>query len=152
MTGNTERAGARIVVGVDGTAASLPAVRWAVQEALLRQASVHLVFIHEGYTRAYSGSPEVPHPNGDDADRRALQAAAELEAGRALPPGRLSSERATGSPATVLIDRSADADLLVLATAYQAGQSANDVPTPMGSVARACLHSAACPVVVWPHR
>jgi nucleotide-binding universal stress UspA family protein len=153
MTGNTERAGAWIVVGVDGTAASLTAVRWAVQEALLRQASVHLVFVHEGYTRAaYSGSPDASHPDGDDADRWALLAAAELEAGRALPPGRLSSERATGSPATVLIDRSADADLLVLASAYQAGQTANDVPTPMGSVARACLHSAACPVVVWPHR
>jgi nucleotide-binding universal stress UspA family protein len=149
MTGVTEHAGARIVVGVDGTAASLTAVRWAVQEALLHQASVHLVFVHEGYTRAaYSGS----HLDGDDANRWALVAAAELEAGRALPPGRLSSERATGSPAAVLIDRSADAELLVLATAYQAGQSANDVLTPMGPVARACLHSAACPVAVWPHR
>jgi nucleotide-binding universal stress UspA family protein len=45
MTGNTERAAGRIVVGVDGTAASLTAVRWAAQEALLRQASVHLVFV-----------------------------------------------------------------------------------------------------------
>lgn len=33
MTGNTERAAGRIVVGLDGTAASLTTVRWAAQEA-----------------------------------------------------------------------------------------------------------------------
>ena len=36
MTGNTERAAGRIVVGADGTAASLTAVRWAAQDAPLR--------------------------------------------------------------------------------------------------------------------
>jgi nucleotide-binding universal stress UspA family protein len=47
------------VVGLDGTAASLTAVRWAAQEALLRQASVHLVFVSRHDERAsYSGSPE----------------------------------------------------------------------------------------------
>jgi nucleotide-binding universal stress UspA family protein len=105
MTGNAERAGGRIVVGVDGTAASLPAVRWAAQEALLRQASVHLVFVSRQYRRAsYSGSPAVAPSGGNDADRAPL-AAAELEAGQALPPSRLSSELAGGSPAKVLIDR-----------------------------------------------
>ena len=47
------------MVGLDGTAASLTAVRWAAQEALLRQASVHLVFVSRHDERAsYSGSPE----------------------------------------------------------------------------------------------
>jgi hypothetical protein len=104
----------------------------------LRQASVHLVIARDGYRRAsYSGSPQVSPPDGDDADGRALLAAAELEAGRALPPGWLSSERANGSAAKVLIDRSAGAELLVLGRAYPAGQSASEVPPPMGSVARA---------------
>jgi nucleotide-binding universal stress UspA family protein len=44
MTGITGRAHGRIVVGVDGTTASAAAARGAVREALLRQASVHLVF------------------------------------------------------------------------------------------------------------
>ena len=149
MTGNTERAAGRIVVGVDGTAASLIAVRWAAQEALLRQASVHLVFVSRHYERAsYSGSPGVSPPGEDHADGRALLAAAELEAGRALPPGRLSAELADGSPAKVLIDRSADAELLVLGTAYPPGQPADEVPLIVGSTVRACLHGAACPVVV----
>jgi len=77
-----------------------------------------------------------------------MLAAAQLEAARALTPDRVSSEVAAGSPARVLIDWSATAELLVLGAAYPAGSSGNQVPPPMGSVARACLHSAACPVVV----
>ena len=149
MTGNAQRGGGRIVVGVDGTAASPIAVRWAVQEALLRQASVHLAFVARQYPRAsYSGSPVVSPWVEDDADRRAPLAAAELEAGRTLPPDRLSSELVAGSPDKVLIDRSADAELLVLGTAYPAGQLAAEVPASVGSTVRACLHGAACPVVV----
>jgi len=139
------------VVGVGGTAASLNAVRWAVQEAVLRRASVHLVAARDGYTRAsYSGASQLWPPDGDDADMTGLLAVAELEAGQALPPGRLSSERADGSPAKILIDRSADAELLVLGPAYPPGQPAGELSSPMGSVARACLHGVACPVVVVP--
>ena len=109
MTGSTEPAAGRIVVGVDGTAGSIGAVRWAVREALLRQASVHLVFVSRQYRRASCpGSPEASPPGEDGPDGAALLAAAEL------PPGRLSSELAAGSPAKVLIDRSAGAGLLVL--------------------------------------
>jgi nucleotide-binding universal stress UspA family protein len=149
MTRNAQRGGGRIVVGVDGTAASPIAVRWAVQEALLRRASVHLVFVSRQYPRAsYSGSPEVSPSVEDDAERPAPLAAAELEAGRTLPPDRLSSELVGGSPDKVLIDRSADAELLVLGTAYPAGQLAGEVPAAVGSTVRACLHGAACPVVI----
>jgi nucleotide-binding universal stress UspA family protein len=151
MTGNTGPAGGRIVVGVDGRATSLTAVRWAAQEALLRQASVHLVFVSRQHERAsYSGPPQAPPPgeDGPEAEGKALLAAAELEAARILPPGRVSSELAAGAPAQVLIDRSAGAGLLVLGTAYQAGQSASEVPPMMGSTVRASLHRAACPVVV----
>ena len=149
MTGSTEPAAGRIVVGVDGTAGSLGAVRWAAREALLRQASVHLVFVSRQYRRAsYPGSPEASPPGEDGPDGAALLAAAELEAGRALPPGRLSSELAAGSPAKVLIDRSAGAGLLVLGNAYPPGHSASEVPPVMGTIARACLDGAACPVVV----
>ena len=42
-------AGGRIVVGVDGSAASDAAVRWAVREARLRDATVHLVSAHYSY-------------------------------------------------------------------------------------------------------
>ena len=149
MSGKAERAGGRIVVGVDGAAASLAAVRWAAQEALLRQASVHLVFVSRQYPRApYSGLPEVPPSAEDSAGRPAPLLAAEHEAGRTLPPDRVSAELVGGSPDKVLIDRSADAELLVLGTAYPAAQLAGEVPAVVGSTVRACLHGAACPVVV----
>jgi len=152
MTGNTDRGGGQIVVGVDGTAASGAAVRWAILEARLRQASVHLVFArdHDRRSRApYAGRSGAPRPEQDNAADTALSAA-EQQASQALPPGRLSSELADGSPAQVLIDRSAGAELLVLGSAYPAGQPASGASPAMGPVARACLHGAACPVVVVP--
>jgi len=65
MTGNTDRGGGQIVVGVDGTAAAAAAVRWAILEARLRQASVHLVFArdHDRHSRApYAGRPGAQRP------------------------------------------------------------------------------------------
>jgi len=151
MTGYTGRTAGRIVVGVDGTAAALIAVRWAVQEALLRQASVHLVHVARQFQRAsYSGAPGGP-PVGEDGPDPATQlAAAELEASRTLPPGRLSSELIAGSPAKVLIDRSCGAELLVLGTSRQAEPTGGQMSPMVGSTMRACLHGAACPVVVMP--
>ena len=149
MTGNTDPGSGTIVVGVDGTAASAAAVRWAVQEARLRRASVHLVCADDLGRRSrapYSARPVAPRPDEGNAARTALLGA-EQHASQALPPGRLSSELADGSPAQVLINRSAGADLLVLGRAYPAEQPASQAPPPMGPVARACLHGAACPVV-----
>ena len=149
MTGNTDPGSGTIVVGVDGTAASAAAVRWAVQEARLRRASVHLVCADDPGRRGrapYSARPVAPRPDEGNAARTALHDAEE-HASQALPPGRLSSELADGSPAQVLINRSAGADLLVLGRAYPAEQPASQAPPAMGPVARACLHGAACPVV-----
>jgi hypothetical protein len=73
---------------------------------------------------------------------------AEQQASHTLPSARLSSEPADGSPAQVLIARSAGADLLILGRAYPLKQTASKAPPAMGPVARACLHDAACPVVL----
>jgi len=149
MTRSTDASGGTIVVGVDGTAASAAAVRWAVQEARLRRASVHLVCADDPGRRSrapYSARPVAPRPDKGSAAGTALLAA-ERQASQALPPGRLSSELADGSPAQVLIDRSAGADLLVLGRAHQANQPGSQAPPVIGPVARACLYGAACPVV-----
>jgi len=55
MTGTTQRAAGVIVVGVDGAEASLAAVRWAVQQAALYQAKVHLVFVSCRHERVVFG-------------------------------------------------------------------------------------------------
>ena len=67
MTGNTDPGSGTIVVGVDDTAA---AVRWAVQEARLRQASVHLVCADDPGRRSrapYAARPGPPWPEQDNA-------------------------------------------------------------------------------------
>lgn len=150
MTGKTDRAGGQIVVGVDGTAASAGAVCWAVREARFRRASVHLIFVHDRdrfRPAPYAGQSGAPRPDEDNAGVTALLAA-EKQAAQILPPERLSSELADGSPAKVLIDRSAGAELLVLGAAYAPRQCESEAPPAIGPVARVCLRSAGCPVVV----
>lgn len=150
MTGKPDRAEDQIVVGVDGTDASAGAVWWAVREARLRRARVHLIFAYDqGRCRPapYAVQSGAPRLDEDNAARTALLEAAR-QAGQILPPDRVSFEVADGPPAKVLIDQSAGADLLVLGAAYPPGQSASEAPPAMGPVARACLQSARCPVVV----
>src|ERR1035441_2149083 len=105
-------AGRRIVVGVDGTAASAAAVRWAVREARLRHGTVHLVFAcdHDRRLRApYAVWSAVPRPEEDSAAARALLSAAAELAGHRLPPGRLKAEVAHGPPARGLLERASGA-------------------------------------------
>jgi nucleotide-binding universal stress UspA family protein len=140
----------RIVVGVDGSAASAAALRWAVREARLRHAVVHL--IHAYYIDSRLHAPYAPwswlaRQDERFAATKEILAAAEEFAHRQLPPGRLMSELVNEPPARALVDRAIDAEMLVLGTtrlAHAPGQP----PPPMGPVARACLSAAHCPVVV----
>ena len=143
-------AGGRIVVGVDGSAASDAAVRWAVREARLRRATVHLISAHHsdpGQRAQYAPSSWMMPEEEQRAAAEALVAAAMELARRYLPPGQLTAELANEPPARALLDRAADAELLVLGTTRPAprpGQPAR----AMGPVARSCLRLAPCPVVV----
>ena len=95
-------AGSRIVVGVDGSAASDAAVRWAVREALLRHATVHLVSAYHSDPRQraqYGPSSWMMPQEEHSAAAEALVAAAMELARRSLPPGRLTAELADEPPA-----------------------------------------------------
>ena len=131
----------RIVVGVDGSAASDAAVRWAVREARLRHATVHLVSAYHSDSRhrpqyVPPSSWVTPHEEGCAAGT--LLAAAMDVARRCVPAGRLTGEVANEPPAQVLLDRSAHAALLVLGTtrpgapawAAAAGHGAGGAPLP----------------------
>jgi nucleotide-binding universal stress UspA family protein len=140
----------RIVVGVDGSAASAAAVRWAVREARLRQAAVHLVHAYHSDPRLHapyaSRSWLARQDDGHAVAKETLTAAEEL-AQRYLPPGRLTCELLNEPPARALLDRTADAEMLVLGTTRLTPQPGQPPPA-MGPVARACLSLAHCPVVV----
>ena len=148
MTRMTAR---RIVVGVDGTAASTAATHWAVREARLRHATVHLVCAcyHDPRLRAHY-APLAQTPDRDEHEatsRERLTAAAEI-ARRHLPPARVMAELASGLPARALLDRAAGAQMLVLGTSRPAPQHAQHARDAIGAVARACLSKAPCPVVI----
>lgn len=137
----------RIVVGVDGSAESAAALRWAFHEALLRGAEVHAVRAweapHHGVA-SYAWSARVPMQPGCVADgvaavtedlRQMVQELAE-------PGLMVKIEVAEGLPARVLLDRAVDADMLVLGSANHPAMRA------AGPVVRACVSHAPCPVVV----
>lgn len=148
MTGTPVRG--RILVGVDGSAASAAAVRWAVQEARLRGSAVHLVCAYHDDTGMHAPyapwSPVTTPGGGRVAARAALSKALEI-AHSELPSRRLTAETANELPVRALLSRAADAEMLVLG-------SSRPAPVPgqpdmaVGPVARDCLRLASCPVVV----
>jgi nucleotide-binding universal stress UspA family protein len=144
-----KKARGRIVVGVEGSAASAAAVRWAVREARLRHAAVHLMCSCDSDARLRS-----PHASWSwtREDERYAAAATDLAATADvvrphLPPGWLTTELVREPPARALLDRAADAEMLVLGTARFA-RGTGQPPRAVGPVTRACLRLASCPVVV----
>jgi nucleotide-binding universal stress UspA family protein len=136
----------RIVVGVDGSAESVAALRWACREASLRGASVVAVLALEAACHQVA-SYAVPAPRSSggswgaarDALRRSIGETAGL-----FPDVKVRTEIAEGLAARVLLDHAADADMLVLGHA----SPGPDPSRAAGPVIRACLRAARCPVVI----
>jgi nucleotide-binding universal stress UspA family protein len=139
-----------IVVGVDRSAGAQAALRFALDEARLRQARVRVVYAWQfrPYGRR-AGFEGVPLVLGADIDGLHRAAAAELDAivAEAAPSaGGFGIEKRVeqGDPATVLIDQSRDADLLVVGSRGHGGFAS----LLLGSVSQVCAQHAACPVVI----
>jgi nucleotide-binding universal stress UspA family protein len=146
----------RILVGIDGSPASVAAVRWAGREAQLRGMRVHVVFVRDRRlpTPHYAPQSRASEPMPSPAAGERMQAVVR-EALGTQPPAGVQLELADGLPARVLIDRSVGAEMLVLGSAQPGGASTRgpaaplaQARAPLGPVARDCLHAAPCPVVV----
>ena len=134
----------RIVVGVDGSSASLAALRWAVREAGLRGTTLHVVRAWEDAAKRVA--PYASHACSSDRPEDLLDARQRLEdevtaTVSGAPPVEVTVEIAEGLAARVLLDHADGAEMLVLG-------SAGCAPDGIGPVARACLRHAPCPVVV----
>ena len=142
-----------IVVGVDGSPASLAALRFAVEEAQLRDWSVVAVHAWLYLPPAPLAEPGlVPAPQVDvPGTLEALRDGADAEFQAALdaafaedPPVEIERKLVEGDAAEVLEQESKKADLVVVGSRGHSGIRA----VLLGSVSRHVVDHAPCPVVV----
>ena len=136
----------KIVVGVDGSAASLAALREALEEARLRSAPLRVITAWQlTYSEIAIETPVVVQKIVEHNAEMLEAALASVDHGRATGV-EISSELVNGHPATELLAAASDATLLVVGTRGTGGLSG----TLLGSVAHAAIHHAKCPVLVVP--
>jgi nucleotide-binding universal stress UspA family protein len=135
----------RVVVGVDGSAESVAALGWAATYAQQVGATVRAVLAWH-YPGAVGGPPMEHSPLRAQTEQqmqdRLNEAIAQVypDAGRNGVEAKVSY----GHPAEVLIDESADADLLVVGHIGHGGF----VGMHIGSVSIHCVNATQCPVTV----
>ncbi|MFJ9566131.1 universal stress protein [Streptomyces fuscichromogenes] len=145
-----EGAGNSIVVGVDGSQASLAALRWAAAQA--RSTHLEVVAVH-AWERAGAGfAPYAPAPvRPTTAEQRAEAAHVLAGAVRTVfgpdPGGAVRQVVREGPPARVLLEQARGA--LLLALGHGIGVQ-RDLPA-LGAVGRACVRAATVPVVTVPY-
>ena len=140
-----------IVVGIDGTEHAAAALRWAAEEAALRQAT--LVAVHAWTfipvtTPADSGLVPMAWTESMEV-LDASRAAAERIAGDQVRAVLGEEHDAVvkvveGGPATALVEAAADADLLVVGNQGRG----NLASAQLGSTSAEVADAAPCPVVI----
>ena len=135
-----------IVVGVDGSPGSRKALVWAAAEAATHGAELHVLNAWEHTLMPPAGSVSVSEHYVPDASQRTaddLVRVVKEELGDE-PPVLVQPRVKQGSPAKVLIEESAGADLLVVGTRGHGGFAG----LVLGSVSQHVAAYAKCPVTV----
>ncbi len=134
-----------IVVGVDGSDPSFRALRWAVEEARLRGATVKIVHSWE-FPPAVKGSDGLPHADllasAETVCEQAIAAVEDIASGI-----EVTTEIAPELPAEALVRESATAELVVVGSRGRGGFGG----LLLGSVATQVAQHAKCPAVIVPH-
>ncbi|MFR9775407.1 universal stress protein [Micromonospora sp. MS34] len=142
----TSDSGAPVLVGVDGSAIALDAVRSAARSAALRRRPLRIV---HAFIWPLMGVPVGPDPSGPptgglrhQAERYVAEAVA--EAGKVAPDVPVTGAVVDGAPVPVLLDEARDAALLVLGNRGLGGFAG----LLIGSVTVQVSARAQCPVLV----
>jgi nucleotide-binding universal stress UspA family protein len=141
----------RIVVGVDGSAASTAALRWAAREAARHAARLEAVIAWRPAGAALGSPAAAPPASSRTIEEREEDAEAVLEgvlgAVGELAGDGLEVERRVmkGTPHRVLAEAAAGASMLVIGG--RSGRLAGKKPWSTG---QHLVHDAHCPVVVVP--
>jgi nucleotide-binding universal stress UspA family protein len=145
--GTENASGPRIVVGVDGSAESVEALRWAAAYATATGGTISAVLSWHYPTAAGIVQPgAAPKLLTDDVRatmQEALDGAVAEVFGTTTPPS-VHPKIVYGHPAVVLVDESHNADLVVV------GNRGHGAFAGMltGSVSNHCVNNTHCPVVV----
>jgi nucleotide-binding universal stress UspA family protein len=139
----------RIVVGVDGSEPSVGALRWAVDEARRRGATVEAVHVYHDDYALYAVPPfAVPAAPLPHEQMEALASSVLDHALGAVDTRNVTVERIVvrGSAARELIEVAKGAGLLVLGTHGRGGFAG----MLLGSVSQHVAHHTPCPLVLVP--
>jgi nucleotide-binding universal stress UspA family protein len=138
-----------VLVGVDGSPASLNAADWAAAYAKVHGASVHLVCSYSVPTFAAAGLDGGFGPVDDTVLAQGAAAVLQEAAARLESTGvQVSSATVSGDAAAVLVDLSRGAALAVVGTRGRGGFAER----LLGTVSSALPAHAHCPTVVVPYR
>lgn len=137
-----------VVVGVDGSTGSLAALRFAMEEARLRGATLHVVAAWQMPAMVYAGVAGGAALDDLSAQLSARAGQALDEALNGVDAGDVPVEQHVleGRSASVLVDAGAGADLLVVGSRGLGGFSR----LLLGSVGNEVAHHAPCPTVIVP--
>ncbi len=132
----------RIVVGVDGSEPSMSALKWAVRMTAVTGASIDALIAWQAPPNYGWGYVDANWRPDQDAEKVLTQTVDAV-----FGPDRPSGMRlivAHGNPAKVLLDHSANAQMLVVGSRGHGGF----VGLLLGSVSASCAEHARCPVLV----
>ena len=140
----------KIVVGVDGSEASLKAVIWAAHEAKLRNSEIEII---HSWSMPFVVDPMAMMPTMFPteemvADANKIVAAAAKKVSSIDPKIHVITRVERGSASEHLITASKSADLLVVGSRGHGGFAG----LLLGSVAQQVANHASCPAVIVPAR
>ena len=138
-----EGGGGRIVAGVDGSSSSRGALTWAVRQAHLTESTLEIVMTWQ-WPPSYAWVVPIPDDWDPEEEMRQSLESIVTELRTTNPELSIEPRLANGHPASVLVEASKGADLLVV------GSRGHGEFTGMliGSVSEHCATSAHCPVLV----
>jgi nucleotide-binding universal stress UspA family protein len=133
----------RIVIGIDGSVASIDALDWAGRQAQLTHAALEVImtwdwpttygwtmYLPDGYNPS-EGMPEILSKTADELRTK-------------YPDIEITTRVVQGHPAPLLVEASKGADLLVVGSRGHG----EFVGMLIGSVSEYCITNARCPVLV----
>jgi nucleotide-binding universal stress UspA family protein len=140
---------ARIVVGVDDSPGGRAALKWALDEAALRHATLEVVHawslpLSEGWNSEWPADEDWFRDDARTLVDRLIEECGDAASAVEIVRVPLRCE----GPAFGLLERSRSADLLVVGSRGRGGFKG----LLLGSVSTQCVHHATCPVVVIPSR